>query len=226
MDLYLATDLKSGKIVHGKSGMRDRYVPVTSLHADTAEPIRFIEQMKPRFLYIADLDRICGTGDHDTLIPELAERTERILLDRGCKGPYDMLDIFGVSMIVGTETAADTLAQFTKGVLSVDIKNDLVIPWNIDPVTFLSTCNRYRFEMVILLDIGRVGTGRGLDKEMLSQFREVYTGPLLWGGGVSSEEDLALLEKAGFDGAIIATAVHSGKIPVEYIRRGTFCSSP
>jgi len=226
MDLYLATDLKSGKIVHGKSGMRDRYVPVTSLHADTAEPIRFIEQMKPRFLYIADLDRICGTGDHDTLIPELAERTERILLDRGCKGPYDMPDILGVSMIVGTETAADTLAQFTKGILSVDIKNDLVIPWNIDPVTFLSTCNRYRFEMVILLDIGRVGTGRGLDKEMLSQFREVYTGPLLWGGGVSSEEDLALLEKAGFDGAIIATAVHSGKIPVEYIRRGTFCSSP
>ncbi len=226
MDLYLATDLKSGKIVHGKSGMRDSYVPVTSLHADTAEPVGFIEQIKPRFLYIADLDRICGNGDHDALIPALAELTGRILLDRGCKGPDDMPDIPGVSMIVGTETAADTLAQFTKGVLSVDIKNDLVIPWNSDPVTFLSSCNRYRFEMVILLDIGRVGTGRGLDKEMLSTFRAAYLGPLLWGGGVSSEEDLVLLEKAGFDGAIIATAVHTGVIPIEYIRRGTFCSSP
>nr|WP_304020874.1 HisA/HisF-related TIM barrel protein [Methanospirillum hungatei] len=218
--------MKSGKIVHGKSGMRDRYVPVTSLHADTAEPIRFIEQMRPRFLYIADLDRICGNGDHDALIPELAKRTERILLDRGCKGPDDMPDILGVSMIVGTETAADTLDQFTKGVLSVDMKNDLVIPWNRDPVTFLSSCNQYRFEMVILLDIGRVGTGRGLDTERLSAFRAAYAGPLLWGGGVSSEEDLVLLEKAGFDGAIIATAVHTGKIPIEYIRRGTFCSSP
>ena len=129
-------------------------------------------------------------------------------------------------MIVGTETAADTLDQFNGGVLSVDIKNDLVIPWNTDPVTFLSSCNRYQFEMVILLDIGRVGTGRGLDTEKLSAFRSAYAGPLLWGGGVSSEEDLVLLEKAGFDGAIIATAVRTGKIPIEYIRRGVFCSSP
>lgn len=226
MDLYLATDLKSGQIVHGKSGMRDWYVPVTSLYAETTEPVRFIEQIKPRYLYIADLDRICGVGDHDALIPALADRTERILLDRGCRSPDDVLVLPRVHMIVGTETAADTLDQFNGGVLSVDIKNDLVIPWNTDPVAFLSSCNRYQFEMVILLDIGRVGTGRGLDTEKLSAFRSAYAGTLLWGGGVSSEEDLVLLEKAGFDGAIIATAVHNGKIPIEYIRRGVFCSSP
>jgi phosphoribosylformimino-5-aminoimidazole carboxamide ribotide isomerase len=224
MDLYLATDLKNGQIVHGKSGMRDKYVPVTSLHADTAEPIRCIEQIRPRYLYIADLDRICKTGDHDALIPHLAARTGRILLDRGCRGPDDMLTIPGVRMIIGTETAADTLDQFTGGVLSVDIKDDRVIPWGIDPVLFLSSCIRYRFEMIILLDIGRVGTGRGLCTEMLAAFRAAYPGPLLWGGGVSSEEDLILLDRAGFDGAILATAVHTGRIPVEYIRRGTFCS--
>lgn len=224
MDLYLATDLKNGQIVHGKSGMRDNYVPVTSLHADTAEPIRFIEQIRPRYLYIADLDRICKTGDHDALIPHLAERTGRILLDRGCRGPDDMLTIPGVSLVIGTETAADTLDQFTEGVLSVDIKDDLVIPWGIDPVLFLSSCSRYRFEMIILLDISRVGTGRGLCTEMLAAFRAAYPGPLLWGGGVSSEEDLILLDRAGFDGAILATAVHTGRISIEYIRRGTFCS--
>ena len=226
MDLYLATDLKSGQVVHGKSGMRDYYVPVTSLHADTTEPVGFIEQIKPRNLYIADLDRISKTGDHDAIIPVLAQKTERILLDRGCRGPDDMLYIDKVSNIVGTETAADTLEQFTGGVLSVDIKQDLVIPWNTDPVLFLSSCNRFRFETIILLDIGGVGTGQGLNKERLIVFRSAYAGPLLWGGGVSSEADLVLLDNAGFDGAIIATAVHNGNIPVEYIRRGTFCSSP
>ena len=223
MDLYLATDLKSGCIVHGKSGMRESYAPVTSIHASTAEPIAFIDQLQPKYLYIADLDRICGTGDHDSLIPHLAERTECILLDRGCRGPDDMLHIAGVKNIVGTETAGDVLDRFTGGVLSVDIKNDLVIPWKSDPVSFLSSCSRYHFEMVILLDIGRVGTRRGLSSGMLSAFRAAYPGTLLWGGGVSSEDDLVLLAKSGFDGAIIATAVHTGIIPVEYFRRGTFC---
>lgn len=223
MNLYLATDLKSGLIVHGKSGMRESYIPVSSLHADTAEPIRFIEQVRPKYLYIADLDRICGIGNHDSLIPALAERTESILLDRGCKGPDDVLNIPGVENIIGTETAAETLDQFSGGVLSVDIKNDLVIPWNTDPALFLSSCNRYRFEMIILLDIGRVGTGRGLSHDMLKAFRAAWSGPLLWGGGVSSVDDLVILAQAGFDGAIIATAVHTGKIPVEYIRSGTFC---
>jgi len=223
MDLYLAMDLKSGFVVHGKSGMRDSYVLVSSLHTNTADPIRFIEQMGPKNLYIADLDRICGYGDHDSLIPALAERTEHILLDRGCKGPDDMITIPGVKNIVGTETAGYTLDQFTGGVLSVDIKQDRVIPWNTDPEPFLASCSRYRFEMVILLDIGRVGTGRGLSRLMVAAYRAAYPGPLFWGGGVSSEDDLILLAEEGFDGAIIATAVHTGKIPVEYIRRGTFC---
>lgn len=77
--------------------------------------------------------------------------------------------------------------------------------------------------MIILLDIGRVGTGRGLSHDMLKTFRAAWSGPLLWGGGVSSVDDLVILAQAGFDGAIIATAIHTGMIPIEYIRRGTFC---
>lgn len=223
MDLYLATDLKSGLIVHGMSGMRDQYHPVRSLHADTADPIGFISQIRPKNLYVADLDRISHTGDHDRLIPELAAQTDLLLLDRGCRGPDDLLDLSGVKNIIGTETAGDLLDQFSGGVLSVDMKGERVIPWNADPVDFLLSCQEYSFEMVILLDIGGVGTRRGLDPHRLQSLRDAYSGPLLWGGGVSHEDDLAMLAGAGYDGAIIATAVHTGVIPVEYIRRGTFC---
>jgi phosphoribosylformimino-5-aminoimidazole carboxamide ribotide isomerase len=53
--------------------------------------------------------------------------------------------------------------------------------------------------------------------------REAFSGKLLWGGGVASVDDLELLENSGFDGAIIATALHNNTIPVEMIRRGKFC---
>ena len=36
-------------------------------------------------------------------------------------------------------------------------------------------------------------------------------------------DSLDMLADAGFDGAIIATALHSGRIPLEWIRRGRVC---
>ena len=35
--------------------------------------------------------------------------------------------------------------------------------------------------------------------------------------------DLQLLSDAGFDGAIIATALHHGAVPLAWIRRGCCC---
>jgi len=222
MDLYLAIDLKSGSVVHGKSGMRDQYVPVRSMHADTYDPVGFIEQIRPRFLYIADLDRICGTGSHDALIPEISVRTEKVLIDRGCRKPGDFLHLPHVSDIIGTETAGDAIDDFSEGVLSVDIKSGVVIPWQIDPGEFLRS-GVDRFETVIILDIGGVGTKNGLKQDLLISYREAYNGTLLWGGGVADMNDLLLLEETGYNGAIIATAVHTGIIPIELIRRGTLC---
>jgi phosphoribosylformimino-5-aminoimidazole carboxamide ribotide isomerase len=36
-------------------------------------------------------------------------------------------------------------------------------------------------------------------------------------------EDLEYLRDAGFDGAIVATAVHRGIIPLAWVRRGSLC---
>ncbi|MDD1666553.1 MAG: nickel transporter, partial [Methanomicrobiales archaeon] len=35
--------------------------------------------------------------------------------------------------------------------------------------------------------------------------------------------DLEELRDAGFDGAIVATGVHRGAIPLEWVRRGSLC---
>ncbi len=54
-------------------------------------------------------------------------------------------------------------------------------------------------------------------------WRSAYDGKLLYGGGVASVADLELIRDAGYDGAIVATALHKGAIPVEWIRRGCMC---
>jgi phosphoribosylformimino-5-aminoimidazole carboxamide ribotide isomerase len=42
---------------------------------------------------------------------------------------------------------------------------------------------------------------------------------VLVGGGIKGMEDLEVLERIGISGALVATAVHSGKIPVHLIRK-------
>jgi phosphoribosylformimino-5-aminoimidazole carboxamide ribotide isomerase len=223
MDLILAADLKSGNIVHGMSGKRDEYRPVVTPLATTAEPVRYVEEIRPRYLYIADLDRISGSGSHDPLIPVLADRVARLLLDRGCRGPADILRIPGVIPVIGTETAGPDLESYPGGFLSVDVKDGRVIPRGLDPAMVLARAGRCRFDGCILLDIGGVGTGRGLDPDRLAAYREAYPGTLLWGGGVASMDDLYLLLRSGYDGAIIATALHQGHIPLDLIREGSLC---
>jgi phosphoribosylformimino-5-aminoimidazole carboxamide ribotide isomerase len=92
-----------------------------------------------------------------------------------------------------------------------------------DPLPLLARAGESAFEGCILLDISGVGTQRGMAPSRLASLRSAYPGRLLWGGGVSSVRDLFLLDEHGYDGAIIATAVHTGKVPLEMIRRGHLC---
>jgi phosphoribosylformimino-5-aminoimidazole carboxamide ribotide isomerase len=66
---------------------------------------------------------------------------------------------------------------------------------------------------VIVIDLARVGTGRGLDLGLISRVRDAAAGlTLLAGGGVRGMEDIARLADAGCDGALVATALHDGRL--------------
>jgi phosphoribosylformimino-5-aminoimidazole carboxamide ribotide isomerase len=90
-------------------------------------------------------------------------------------------------------------------------------------VDLLRQANGWKFDGCIALNIGAVGTETGLDPEMLDAMRSAYHRRLFWGGGVATADDLENLAGAGFDGAIIATALHRGKVPLAWIRRGRVC---
>lgn len=223
MDLILAMDLKENLVVHGKSGHRETYKPLDWGLSPTADPIGFVKAIAPKYIYIADLDRIEGRGAHDRIIRECARNVAGCYLDRGTQSPEDMLAGFHIRNVVGTETGGRDLACYQGGFLSLDLKEGRVIPDSRDPVAMLREANRWRFDGCIILNIGAVGTEKGLDPETLRKMRQAYHRRLIWGGGVGTPADLAMLCDAGFDGAIIATALHRGKIPPAWIRRGRVC---
>jgi phosphoribosylformimino-5-aminoimidazole carboxamide ribotide isomerase len=223
MDLVLAMDLKGGVVVHGKSGHRVTYKPLDWGCSPTAEPVGFVRAIAPKYIYIADLDRIEGTGSHDRIVAECARQVSRCYVDRGSRSPRDFLAGYHITNIVGTETGGEDLLPYRGGFLSLDIKNGCVIPSGWKPVDVLRQANGWKFEGTIVLNIGAVGTETGLDPVVLDEMRSAYHRKLFWGGGVGSAADLEMLCDAGFDGAIIATALHHKKIPLAWIRRGRVC---
>ena len=223
MDLVLAMDLKGGCVVHGKSGNRADYRPLDWGLSPTAEPVGFVKAIAPKYLYIADLDRIGRTGSHDRIVRECARQVSSCYVDQGCRSPGDLLDGYHITNIIGTETAGEDFAEYPGGFLSLDLKDGRVIPSGSDPVDMLRRANGWKFNGCIVLNIAAVGTESGLDRQVLESMRSAYHRKLFWGGGVASRDDLALLCDAGFDGAIIATALHHGKIQPAWIRRGRVC---
>ena len=226
MELILAGDLAAGLVVHGKSGKRADYRPLTWGISPSAEPETFISTLQPRFLYIADLESIQGRTPQDELVRRSAALVERCYLDRGCRSPADCTAVAGTTPVVGTETAAraiEDLAAYPGGYLSIDIKDGRVLPWGIRPTEMLHHASRFSFEGCIILNIGAVGTERGLSRKELEEMRACYPGRLIYGGGVAGIDDIRLLDDAGFDGAIVATAVHHGAVPLLWVRRGHPC---
>jgi phosphoribosylformimino-5-aminoimidazole carboxamide ribotide isomerase len=100
------------------------------------------------------------------------------------------------------------------------MKGERVLPNGEHPREILAKARDWNFEGAIILNIGAVGTGSGINIPLLSGLKEVLGKPLLYGGGVATPGDLDTLDSLGFDGAIVATAVHRGSIPLSDLRRG------
>jgi phosphoribosylformimino-5-aminoimidazole carboxamide ribotide isomerase len=66
---------------------------------------------------------------------------------------------------------------------------------------------------LLLLDLGRIGTGCGVDLGLLETLRRRFPGiRLLAGGGVLTRRDLERMRDVGCDGALVASALHTGRV--------------
>jgi len=223
-------DILNGAVVHAVRGERNLYEPIAgySKIVSSSEPLDILHELRPQEVYIADLNLLMGRGENLAVIKEISGMA-KTMADTGISKKACDLDRLPESVcpILGTETAPfqlmEELAPQRNIIVSLDMKNRKVLAHeallaNETPLQALQRLNRLPLEGVILLELNRVGTSSGLDKAFLEKALDISRHPLILGGGVKDEEDLQALDEIGFSGALVATAVHNGGVPVKWIQ--------
>ena len=230
--LIFVMDLLDGVVVHAKRGEREKYVPIHRFSSivTSSDPARVIETIKPKEVYIADLNRLMNTGNNRPILKDLRTRNMdlRIMLDYGVKGMEDLKEAVDAEMadkfVLGTETISIELLEeasksdiITDICISLDLFNNEVLTsdtrMKIDPLRLIKELNKFPVRDVIVLELNRVGTKSGIDFEFLARAVELSEHDILCGGGVRNCEDVHKMAAIGVKGALVATAVHDGSIP-------------
>jgi phosphoribosylformimino-5-aminoimidazole carboxamide ribotide isomerase len=234
-------DLRRGRAVHARAGARDRYELARPRAVQLDKPgdpvglLRFyVDALGLGEIYVADLDAIVDGRPQESLIRSLTSLGGRLWLDAGIRSMDDARrarDLGVDRIIVGLET----LPSFThleaicsaagEVVFSLDTREGVPLVMAggaIGAHESIETIARRAFNAgsatMVVLDLARVGTGRGVDLEVIDRLRTHVPGAdLIAGGGVRGWEDLVRLAGAGCSGALIATALHDGTLGTAHI---------
>ena len=234
--LIFVMDILDGAVVHAKRGERDQYKPINlfSSIVSSPDPAEIIDELKPEEVYIADLNRLMDTGDNREILKELRNRDSetKLMLDYGITGMKDLKVAVEAELadnfVLGTETASlDLIAEASKSDIpvsvSIDLFNKKVLTRDkrlkLEPLALIKKLNEYSIQNVIVLELDRVGTKSGIDFEFFESAVEVSEHNILCGGGVKGYEDISKMEKIGVKGALVATALHEGAIPMLALRK-------
>ena len=235
-------DVQRGRAVHARAGRRDAYQPLTSV---AGVPIPsgdvgavasvYVERLGLRELYAADLDALSGCAPQDALVARLAGVGASLLVDCGVTSlgrARRVLALGADRVIVALETLSsyEALAAICAAVggervaFSLDLRGGAPVvasgrvPRGELPHVLAARAKDAGAGTLIVIDLARVGGGTGVDLELIGRVREAARGlTLLAGGGVRGVADLEHLADAGCDGALVATALHDGRIGADEI---------
>ena len=220
-------DLKNGTAVSGKSGERETYIPLKTIFHNSSSPLKITNALidaGASRIYIADLDAIEGKGSNFQIVKEINEQHISVLLDCGASNIEDVGKALEAAdkVIVATETLKniEDLTQIfnrfpeDKIIISIDIKNGKIYSkyLKIKSDKLIEKINELNPLEVILLDISKVGSERGVDKELIRKFDQVGES-LIIGGGIT-EKDIIQLENAGLNKFLVGTALHKGILKI------------
>ena len=120
-------------------------------------------------------------------------------------------DLATIVSEVGTSRVIFSLdLRLGRPVLHSEMQDFGAIP---DPLDMAGRAADTGVGTVLVLDIGRVGTGCGVDLGLVEGMRKrLPSTRLLAGGGVLARRDLDRMRSAGCDGALVASAIHRGAI--------------
>jgi phosphoribosylformimino-5-aminoimidazole carboxamide ribotide isomerase len=224
-------DLKHGQVVRARAGDRANYRPIVSplsRSSGAGDVLRGLRTLAPfRTVYVADLDAISGEGDNRAVLGELATEFPAVQfwLDGGFASPVAAraAATSGLVPVIGTESlgVVDDLIAIRAGlgdagfVLSLDYRGaEFLGPPEVEERAELWP------DRVILMTLDRVGTGGGPDLAALGRLAQQGKGRAVFAaGGLRGEGDIADLAAAGIAGALVATALHDGRLTAAALAR-------
>lgn len=219
-------DLKDGLAVSGKSGLRDTYQPLQTVFAPSSNPIDIAQGLRINGadeLYIADLDLIESKG-HNINDIKMTNTIIPVILDAGIKNAesFSFFLDYAYKLIIPTETleSIDDLYEIFEKypkeriVVSVDVKNDELYSKNLDLTLseFKEVLIDIEATQIILLDISGVGTQKGYNEKLLTEFDDLKEKLIIAGG--LNKNSIDELEKLGIKKVLVGTSLHSGEITI------------
>lgn len=214
-------DLKGGIAVRAVAGDRASYRPLATILTAGNDPLsvaRGYRMLFPfRTLYVADLDGIEGRGAQMDLQRQLvlAWSGREVWIDDGMAEPRTGATSMPVTKVLGSESLpapaldlAPPLAP-ASGVLSLDFKGGRFL----GPSRLLEERDLWPGR-VIVMTLSQVGGDAGPDVARVSDIvRQAGPGRRVFAaGGVRDIADMRALRDAGAAGALVATALHAGRI--------------
>jgi phosphoribosylformimino-5-aminoimidazole carboxamide ribotide isomerase len=242
MKIIPVLDLLNGVVVHAVRGRRKKYQPLKSVLCDCADPMKVAAALKKNGFvegYVADLDAIMGKGTNSQVIKRIVDETGlKLMVDAGVDDIAKAKETFrskASKVIVGTETLRDLrfveealeVSGNEKVVVSLDLRNGKVLSKaeELQKMNALQAASRLQelgARQLIVLDLARVGSDEGADFELLKNLTKAVNMKVYVGGGVRDIQDLKTLQQLGISGALIATALHTGKISTEHLHLAGF----
>ncbi len=229
MKLIPVIDLQGGRVVRAFKGERASYRPIVTPLADSSAPedivAGFLRLHPFSTIYVADLDAIEGRGGHAETILALAEtfRDVRFWVDDGANDDARLqrwLAASRIDPVAGSESlvsgaSARSLAADPRMILSLDFRGETFL----GPPDLLETPRRWP-RRVIAMTLARVGAFEGPDIDLLTRLGRRAEGRRIFAaGGVRDARDIAALARIGVSGALIASALHDGRLSPADLRR-------
>ena len=218
-------DLLGGQVVHARQGRREQYRPLRSpLAPSGSEPLQVLQGLLALHgfdtVYLADLDALQGAAPHREVLERMRASHPRLRLwvDAG-EHTASLADEYGITGVFGTETLAAPPRAPAKHpwVLSLDFRDGL--PLGEHAAAWLAAPGCWPDDVVVM-SLERVGAADGPDLPRLRELR-ARAPHARWhaAGGVRDAADLRRLRNLGLHGALLASALHDGRLGAAQLRR-------
>ncbi len=251
MQILPVIDILRGQVVRGIAGRRESYQPIVSQLAPDARPAsigRALFEQGATDCYVADLDAIAGATPSWSTYHELIEIGLRLWIDAGCRNraaaaalaSFEYAETKLQRIIVGLESleSVDELETMRpmigveRLVFSLDLQlGKPIMQPGVWPELSAETIAHRVIEAgvagMIVLDLAAVGgyggpATIGLCERLRAALPKLE---IISGGGARNADDLRRFAAAGCDYALVASALHDGRIPLSCLSRALLPSN-